>query len=115
MTKLVILEKDQFLIREGEESNSMFYLQKGQLVVTRKKGMEDVVLGHINEGELVGEISFLDKEPRSASVMAITPVELIEIPAENYNKIFETQPKWFKALIKTLCERLRKANARAKV
>ena len=115
MTKLVVLEKDQYLIHEGDESKSMFWLQKGQLVVTKKKGQEEVVLGHINAGELVGEISFLDKEARSASVKAITVAELIEIPSENYDKIFEGQPKWFKILVTTLCERLRKANQRIKV
>lgn len=115
MSKNLNLEKDQFLIREGEESNSMFWLQKGQLVVTRRRGNEDIVLGHIFSGELVGELSFLDKEPRSASVKAITDCELIEIPEENYHKVFDGQPKWFQILVKTLCERLRKANARIKI
>jgi CRP/FNR family cyclic AMP-dependent transcriptional regulator len=115
MTKVVVLEKDQFLIREGEESNSMFWLQKGQLVVTKRRGMEDIVLGHIFSGELVGELSFLDKEVRSATVRALTDCELIEIPEDNYHKVFDGQPKWFQILVKTLCERLRRANARIKV
>ena len=109
------LEKDELLIREGENSHTMYWLQDGQLVVIKRRGTEEVVLGHIFAGELVGEMSFLDNEPRSASVKAITDCELIEIPREAFDKVFSTQPPWFQGLVKTLTDRLRKANARVKV
>ena len=109
------LAADEILIREGEHSNSMYWVQNGQLVVTKKRGNEDVVLGHIFSGELVGEISFLDKEARSATVKAMTECDLIEIPMETLDKVFKTQPKWLEILVKTLAERLRKANARIKI
>jgi len=109
------IAKDEFLIHEGEVSHNMYWVQEGQLVVTKRRGMEDVVLGHIYSGELVGEMSFLDKEARSASVKAVTDCELIEIPREVFEKIFIGQPAWFQALVKTLTDRLRKANARVKV
>jgi CRP/FNR family cyclic AMP-dependent transcriptional regulator len=64
---------------------------------------------------LVGEISFLDQEPRSATVKALTECELIQIPQETIDGIFKSQPKWLEILVKTLAERLRKANARIKV
>ncbi len=115
MATLLKLEPDEALIKEGEHSKSMYWVQAGQLVVTKKRGNEEVVLGHIFSGELVGEISFLDKEPRSATVKAMTECELIEIPQETLDTLFKTQPKWLEILVKTLAERLRKANARIKV
>ncbi len=114
MSKVTIKAND-ILLREGEHSNSMYWVQKGQLVVTRKRLHEEVILGHIYEGELVGEISFLDKEARSATVKALVDCELIEIPQETIENIFKTQPKWLEILVMTLAERLRKANARIKV
>lgn len=109
------LEKDEYLIREGENSHIMYWLQEGQLVVLKRRAVEEVVLGHIFSGELVGEMSFLDNEPRSASVKALTDCELIEIPREAFDKVFQTQPAWFQGLVKTLTERLRKANSKVKV
>jgi len=109
------LEKDAYLVREGEHSHMMYYVQEGQLVVIKRRPTEDVVLGHIYAGELVGEMSFLDDGPRSASVKAITDCELIEIPREAFDKVFSSQPPWFQTLVKTLTDRLRKANARGKV
>lgn len=115
MASLVKLTANQVLLKEGEHSHSMYWVQNGQLVVTKKRGSEDVILGHIYSGELVGEISFLDAEPRSATVKAVTDSELIMIPQETIDGIFKTQPKWLEILVKTLAERLRKANARIKV
>lgn len=115
MATPVKLTPNQILLREGEVSNSMYWVQNGQLVVTKKRGNEDVVLGHIYSGELVGEISFLDEEPRSATVRAVSECDLIMIPKESIDGIFKSQPKWLEILVKTLAERLRKANARIKV
>ncbi len=115
MAKQIKLAPDQVLLREGEHSHSMFWVQTGQLVVTKKRGTEDVLLGHVYSGELVGEISFLDNEARSATVKAVSECDVIEIPQETLDKVFSTQPKWMEILVKTMAERLRKANARIKV
>ena len=115
MANKISIKANQQLIREGERSKSMYWVQHGQLVVTKKHQNEEVILGHVREGELVGEISFLDQESRSATVTAVVDCELIEIPQETIDNIFKTQPKWLEILVRTLVERLRKANARIKV
>lgn len=111
----VSLVANQILLKEGDHSNSMYWVQSGSLIVTKKKGNDEIILGHIHSGELVGEMSFLDEEVRSATVKAETVCELVEIPREAIELIYKTQPKWLEILVKTLAERLRKANARIKV
>lgn len=115
MARKVFLSPNQLLLKEGDHSSSMYWVQKGQLIVTKRRGNEDVVLGHIYSGELVGELSFLDQEARSATVQAVSDCELIEIPQEAIESIYKTQPKWLEILVLTLAERLRKANARIKI
>lgn len=108
MANFIKLAPGDYLFREGEKSDSMYWVQTGQLGVFKK----EVVIGQVNQGELVGEMSFLDKAPRSANVKALTACDLIEIPRDTLEKIFQTQPKWLEMLVKTLADRLRKANAR---
>lgn len=115
MTKLIKLKEDEIIIHEGSQSNSMYWVQAGQLVVVKKRGTEEVFLGHIQSGELVGEMSFLDGGYRSATVKALTDCDLIEIPKETIDAVFSSQPKWLEVLVKTLAERLRKTNARISV
>jgi CRP/FNR family transcriptional regulator, cyclic AMP receptor protein len=109
------LKVGETLISEGQESTSLYYLQKGSMEVTKRKGNVMVKLGHIFSGELVGEMSFLDKGPRSATVIAKEDCELLEIPAEKFQEILDSQPTWMGSLINTLLDRLRRTNARIKI
>jgi CRP/FNR family cyclic AMP-dependent transcriptional regulator len=109
------LHPGDYLLHEGAESHEMYYLQSGTLAVFKRKGDKEHQIGTIISGELVGEMSFLDKQPRSASVKAMTDSVLVIVPHEKLEKTLEQIPKWFTALLFTLLERLRKANARMKI
>lgn len=111
----VRLNPGDYLLREGEESAEMYYLQSGTLAVFKRKGDKEHQIGSIIAGELVGEMSFLDKHPRSASVKAVTECVLVIVPHEKLEATLNGLPKWFTALLHTLLDRLRKANARIKI
>jgi CRP/FNR family cyclic AMP-dependent transcriptional regulator len=115
MAKKIKLKKDDYLIKEGDDSVALYWVQDGQLAVYKRKGNQEGLIGHVYTGELVGEMSFLDNMPRCASVKALTDCELLEIEADSYKKIFEGQPKWLQLLIRTLVERLRRANTKIKI
>ncbi|MGZ3806820.1 MAG: Crp/Fnr family transcriptional regulator [Bacteriovorax sp.] len=115
MSETVRLRTNDYLMREGEESTEMYYLQSGTLAVYKRKGDQEHQIGNIIAGELVGEMSFLDKQPRSASVKALSDCVLIVIPHETLEQTLSSMPKWFSALLHTLTDRLRKANARIRI
>lgn len=115
MSESIRLNPGEYLLREGEESTEMYYLQSGTLAVFKRKGDKEHQIGTIISGELVGEMSFLDKHPRSASVQAMTESVLVIIPSDKLDGTLAGLPKWFTALLHTLLDRLRKANARIKI
>lgn len=115
MSEVIKLMSNEYLMREGEESTEMYYLQSGTLAVFKRKGDQEHQIGTIISGELVGEMSFLDKNPRSASVKAMSDSLLVIIPLEKFEHTLSTMPKWFSALFHTLTDRLRKANARIRI
>lgn len=114
-TTKITVKKDDFLLREGDKSTQMYYLLKGTLGVYKRKGDGLAQIGNILEGEIVGEMSFLDEAPRSASVKALVDCELIAIPHEKFEAFFKNLPAWYQALIHTLLDRLRRANARIRI
>jgi CRP/FNR family transcriptional regulator, cyclic AMP receptor protein len=65
----------------------------------------------INGGEFIGEMSFINGEPRNANVKALEASDLIEIPNNLMNHILFTKPSWVKALMKTLSMRVKSANS----
>lgn len=111
----VNLEAEQILFHEGEQSLSMYLLEEGQLVISKKDGDEHVILGYIQKGEIVGELSFLDQKPRSATVRAVTSCKLIQIPHKTIEDVFKSQPPWLEVFIKTIVGRLRETNKRIKI
>jgi len=109
------LKAEDYLVREGEESNEMFYLSSGTLAIFQRKGDSERQIGTVYSGELVGEMSFLDNKPRSASVKAVGECELTVIPREKLQKYLSTQPHWYRALVQTMVDRLRRANKRVRI
>lgn len=103
-------KKGDLLIKEGESSDTLYWLQSGSLRLFKKKGKGFVELGVIHSGELVGEMSFMDHEPRSASVEAIQDCEVVEIPRGKFDEVVEGLPKWLNSLVHTLVKRLRQTN-----
>lgn len=100
----------EFLFREGDPSRSMFILNKGSVSIRRAKGSEYIELSRLYSGEILGELSFFDKMPRSAAAVALTEVEVAEIPFEAIDKIYEGAPPYFKTIVSSIAGRLRKAN-----
>lgn len=73
----------------------------------KSKNGQRVDLGKIKAGEFVGEMAHINKEPRSATVTAVTDCELIEIPFGSLDPILFSKPSWSKALFVTLSKRLK--------
>lgn len=105
------IEKDQYLITEGGTSNEMYWVLEGSFVITKMNSdNHNVIIGEVKPGELVGEMSFLDDLPRSASVKAKEPSEVLVIPHKKFIDVVDGQPRWFRSLMRTLSQRLRGAN-----
>jgi CRP-like cAMP-binding protein/glyoxylase-like metal-dependent hydrolase (beta-lactamase superfamily II) len=71
--------RGQVVVREGESSRDGFVTLSGELeVVARREGQARRVAG-IRAGEVFGEMAAINQAPRSASVVARTPVRLVRI------------------------------------
>lgn len=104
--RLVFLSSGDQLIKEGEPGNSVFIVKKGSLEAFRNEKL----LGEIEPGEFVGEMSHINHEPRNATVFATSDCELIEIPFDTLDYVLFSKPSWAKALAATLSKRLKRSN-----
>jgi CheY-like chemotaxis protein len=107
---LKFLAPKEFLIHDGESAESVFLVKSGSLKAYKTENGQDVTLGEIIAGEFVGEMAYINGEPRSANVVSLTDCELIEIPHACLDKVLFSKPAWSKALIKTLSQRLKNSN-----
>ena len=105
------IAKDEYLITEGGTSHEMYWILSGKFIITKLNSDDNnVIIGEVHPGELVGEMSFLDSLPRSASVKALEESEVLVIPHKKFIDVLDHQPRWFKSLMQTMSQRLRGAN-----
>lgn len=108
------LKKGQMLFNEGDSSRSMYFLKSGMLRIFKKKGDSQIEIDTIHAGQIIGELAFLDGNPRSASGEALTDCTLVDISAQTFIDTMAKLPDWLKLLMKTLVGRLRTASTRLK-
>src|SRR4051812_33642013 len=100
----------QYLFREGEPSQCMYLIKKGAVAIPKMKGAAYVELGRLYSNEVLGELSFFDRLPRSVAAVALTEVEVLEIKFDQLEKIFVNVPDYLKTIMASVADRLRKAN-----
>jgi CRP/FNR family transcriptional regulator, cyclic AMP receptor protein len=96
------------LATEGMGALAFHYILDGTATVSRD-GRELRTLG---PGDYFGEISMIDGRPRSATVTAVEPLTTLAIPHQNFEVVVDEDPGFARHLLKTLCARLREAEAR---
>lgn len=105
----------QIVFEEGTPSTSIFIIKKGAVSIRKVKGKTFVEVAKIQANEVIGELSFFDRLPRSASAVALMDVEALEIPFESMERIYNSIPDYLKTIMAALADRLRKANEQIRV
>lgn len=108
--RLRFLAAGEVLLHDGEKGDFVYLVKKGNLKAYKNENDREVELGQIFPGEFVGEMAYINGEPRSANVICLTPCELIEMPIGSLDLVLFSKPAWSKALMKTLSKRLKSSN-----
>lgn len=103
----VKLDAGKVLARQGERGLEFLLIVDGTARV-EKDGRE---IARLTTGEFFGEMSLIDGKPRSATVIAETPVVLLVVHTRSFGHLLDTVPGLQKKVLVTLCERLREADA----
>jgi CRP-like cAMP-binding protein len=104
----VNLGKDEVLFRKGAPGDSMYIIDSGWMkVVTEGTHGEELVLNQCGPGETVGEMSMVDEEPRSASVIAISPVRALRLRRDAFLETLSRQPDLAMDFMRNISGRLR--------
>lgn len=108
-TRTILLGDPVFL--EGDPANSLFILESGEAEVLKTCDPDLRRLSYLNPGDCFGEMAIVDHQPRSATVMAISDCQALEITAEHLYALKAHDPDQFiqiqANLLRELSRRLR--------
>jgi CRP-like cAMP-binding protein len=102
----VDLEAGTVLTAENDPGREAFIITEG----TAEVRVDGEVVAHASTGDLVGEMSLLDYRPRSATVVALTPLRVLVMDRGQFAALFQ-DPQAAQSIAASLSQRLRDANA----
>ena len=105
--KEVAFEAGKVICKEGETGIGMHVILEGETKVqiggrTRRR---------FGPGAFFGEVALLDGGPRSATVIAETPVVTLSIPVWNFKSLLKSNPNLSLKVLEEVCRRLRISDA----
>jgi len=105
----IYLGPDVTLFSKGNPGNCMYFIFKGKIRIHDGEH----TLAILGDYEIVGELSILDAESRSASATTVEDCILLRLEQEPFYEIMMTNVDILKGILKTLCRRLRILNEKS--
>jgi CRP/FNR family transcriptional regulator, cyclic AMP receptor protein len=91
------------IFREGESADELFVIKSGYVrIQIGNRTMADLAADNI-----FGEMALIDNEPRSATAIAITDVELVPVSEKQFLFLVSQTPYFALKVMRTLAQRLR--------
>jgi AAA family ATP:ADP antiporter len=107
--KEIDLEPNTEVIKQGDLGDCMFVIVHGAVKVHR----DGEVLASLGPRDIVGEMSVLDPEPRSASVTTTAATRLLRIDRADFYDLMADRIEIAQGVMSVLCQRLRSSDSRA--
>jgi CRP/FNR family transcriptional regulator/CRP/FNR family cyclic AMP-dependent transcriptional regulator len=102
------------VVQQADAGGELFVIVSGHLkVVSAGTDGRDNALNVMGPGEVFGEISLLDGEPRSATVTSLDRCELLIIRRDPFMRLLESSARMSIELLKVLTKRVRKLTERS--
>ena len=90
---LITFEAGDIILTEGDPGDSLYMLTSGTVkAVKRNAAGKQVAVSEMTEGAFFGEISILTGQPRTATVVATSHCELLELDRATLDSIVSTHP-----------------------
>ena len=94
------------IFREGDEATELFVIKSGRVRIQ----IGNRTITELGPDSIFGEMALIDSEPRSATVIAITDVELVPVSEKQFLFLVSQTPFFALKVMRVLAQRLRATN-----
>jgi CRP-like cAMP-binding protein len=107
MAKELTFQVGEAITEEGEAGGRFYVLVEGDADVVIGKD----VIKNVRAGDYFGEISLIDGSPRTATIVARSPVRTLSLSSWNFRPMLKEHPSIGEAVLLEMCRRLREAES----
>ena len=94
------------IFREGEDADELFVIKSGYVRIQ----IGNRIMAELTADSIFGEMALIDDEPRSATAVAITDVELVPVSEKQFLFLVSQTPYFALKVMRILAQRLRLTN-----
>jgi CRP-like cAMP-binding protein len=111
ITRSHSFRKGERIIAQKEAGEHLYVVATGKVKIFVAAGVrKQKTYAIVEKGEFFGELALLDGAYRTASAEAVDDTTLLLVPKREFQKLLQKDPAFTMLLLRTLAERLRKAN-----
>jgi CRP-like cAMP-binding protein len=102
------IEPGEVLFHKGDAGNALFIVTQGWFKITTLDSQGgELVLNQCGPGEAIGEMSLIDEEPRSASVISLTAAQVLKLSRDDFLAVLGAYPSLAQLMMRKLSARMR--------
>jgi CRP/FNR family transcriptional regulator, cyclic AMP receptor protein len=94
------------IFREGDEARELFVIKSGKVQIH----IGNRTITELGADSIFGEMALIDDEPRSATAIALTDVELVPVSEKQFLFLVSQTPYFALKVMRVLAQRLRATN-----
>ncbi|MGF1505897.1 MAG: ATP-binding protein [Anaerolineae bacterium] len=106
------LEPGEYVFRQGDPADHLILIEQGSVMIAKEvDGVpEPMGLGYRSTGEMLGEIALIREGPRTASVVATVPTQVLILHRDEFKDLMRNDPDFQDVLLETLIEQILEAD-----
>ncbi|MCC7165093.1 MAG: cyclic nucleotide-binding domain-containing protein [Anaerolineae bacterium] len=104
-------EAGTVIVRQGETGDCMFVVQEGQVAATIEQDGQESMLGLLGPGDFFGEMCVFEKQPRGATVRALTNARVLTVDKKGLLRQITVDPTLAFNLLEKMSARIRTLNS----
>lgn len=103
--------KGDVIVYQDDPGDTFYIVVSGRVKVTLlNEDGKEIILSILKGGDFFGELSLLDDEPRSASVLAVEDATLFLLTQRQFHQLITAYPDMLRKVLMEMCARLRRAD-----
>jgi CRP/FNR family transcriptional regulator, cyclic AMP receptor protein len=102
--------RDQTVFHQGDPGDALHVITAGcvKVVLPSPEGGEPAIIATLGAGDFFGELSMLDGEAHSATVVTLEATETLVLGRADFDRLFEREPGLWRPLVAALARELRR-------
>ncbi len=101
-------ERDDVIFYQDDPGDTFYVILNGQVKVSVSSAEgQEAILVMLDTGDSFGEFALLDEQPRSATIQATRPTEVLALRKEEFHRIIRQSPEIALGLLRVITKRLR--------